>query len=87
MAAVHCAAATENFLALAHHHIDDAWWEEMAVVPEKPIVDRGFVKVPEAPGLGVSLNEEVVRKLVRQGGYFEPTPQWDNERSADRLWS
>ena len=87
MAAVHCAAATENFLALEHHHIDDAWWEEMAVVPEKPIVDRGFVKVPEAPGLGVSLNEEVVRKLVRQGGYFEPTPQWDNERSADRLWS
>jgi len=20
-------------------------------------------------------------------GYFEPTPQWDNERSWDRLWS
>jgi hypothetical protein len=53
----------------------------------KPIVDRGFVQVPDGPGLGVSLNEEVVRKLVKEGGYFEPTPQWDKERSHDRLWS
>jgi L-alanine-DL-glutamate epimerase-like enolase superfamily enzyme len=74
MAAVHCAAATQNFLALEHHHIDDAWWEEMVRRPARPIVDRGFVKVPEAPGLGVELNEEVVRQLVKRGGYFEPTP-------------
>jgi L-alanine-DL-glutamate epimerase-like enolase superfamily enzyme len=87
MASVHCAAATQNFLVLEHHHIDDPWWEEMANARAKPIVDRGFVNVPEEPGLGVSLNEEVVRKLVREGGYFEPTPQWDNERSLDRLWS
>ena len=87
MAAVHCAAATQNFLVLEHHHIDDVWWEEMATGPAKPIVDRGFVPVPETPGLGVGLNEDVVRRLVKQGGYFEPTPQWDNERSHDRLWS
>ncbi len=87
MAAVHCAAATQNFLVLEHHNVDNAWWEQMAEGPSKPIVDRGFVKVPEAPGLGVSLNEDVVRKLVKQGGYFVPTPEWDRERSHDRLWS
>jgi L-alanine-DL-glutamate epimerase-like enolase superfamily enzyme len=87
MAAVHCAAATQNCLALEHHHIDDAWWEEMVTSPARPIVDRGFIRVPEAPGLGVVLNEDVVRKLVKRGGYFEPTPQWDNEQSHDRLWS
>ncbi len=87
MAAVHCAAATQNFLVLEHHNVDNAWWEEMSTGLPKPIVDRGFVKVPEGPGLGVGLNEDVVRKLVKQGGYFEPTPQWDKERSHDRLWS
>jgi hypothetical protein len=54
---------------------------------EKPIVSRGFVKVPEKPGLGVTLVDEVVKKHLREPGYFEPTPEWDKERSWDRLWS
>jgi L-alanine-DL-glutamate epimerase-like enolase superfamily enzyme len=86
MAACHVAAATENFLALEHHHIDDPWWEQMAA-GAKPIVDRGFVTVSDGPGIGVTLNEEIARKLVRRGGYFEPTPEWNDERSWDRLWS
>jgi hypothetical protein len=44
--------------------------------------------VPDTPGLGVELNEEVVKAHLRPGaGYFEPTPDWDKERSNDRLWS
>jgi L-alanine-DL-glutamate epimerase-like enolase superfamily enzyme len=27
----------------------------------KPIVKRGFIKVPDAPGIGVTPNEEAVR--------------------------
>ena len=27
MANVHCAAATQNFLALEHHTVDNPWWE------------------------------------------------------------
>jgi L-alanine-DL-glutamate epimerase-like enolase superfamily enzyme len=87
MASVHCAAATENFLALEHHSVDSPWWEDLAEGIEKPIVNRGFVKAPETPGLGVTLNEEVVKKHLKEPGYFEPTPQWDKERSGDRLWS
>jgi hypothetical protein len=34
------------------------------------------------------LNEEVVRQHLAPGiGYFEPTPQWNQERSGDWLWS
>jgi len=44
--------------------------------------------VPDRPGLGVDLNEEVVRQhLHRDSGCFEPTPDWDRDRSHDRLWS
>jgi hypothetical protein len=55
---------------------------------EKPIVKNGFVKVPETPGLGVDLNEPVIREhLVKDTGYFDPTPEWNQERANDRLWS
>ena len=84
---VHCAAATENFLALEHHSLDVPWWDDLVTGPSKPIVQRGFVPVPETPGLGVELNEEVVRQHLTEGGYCDPTPEWDNERPWDRLWS
>jgi hypothetical protein len=38
--------------------------------------------------LGVELNEEVVKQhLVKDGGFFEPTPEWDKLRSWDRTYS
>jgi len=89
MANAHCAAATQNFLALEHHSLDVPWWSSLVQEGlSKPIVKRGFIEVPDRPGLGVTLNENVVRQHLAPGtGYFEPTPQWDNERSWDRLWS
>ena len=37
--------------------------------------------------LRVTLNEAVVKQHLLEPGYFEPTPEWNKERSADRLWS
>lgn len=87
MANVHCAAATENFLVLENHSVDVAWWDNLVDGVSKPIVEKGFIKVPEGPGLGITLNEDVVKQHLAEPGYFEPTPQWDRERSHDRLWS
>jgi len=87
MASVHCAAATENFLVLENHFVDQPAWGDIVDGIEKPIINRGFIKVPEGPGLGITLNEEAVKKQLAEPGYFEPTPQWDKERSWDRLWS
>jgi len=89
MANVHCAAATQNFLAVENHSLDVSWWSSMAQEYLKaPIVSHGWIEVPDRPGLGVTLNEEVIRQHLLPGtGYFDPTPQWDQERSWDRLWS
>jgi L-alanine-DL-glutamate epimerase-like enolase superfamily enzyme len=87
MANVHCAAATENFVVLENHSVDIPWWDTLVEGVEKPIVTKGFIKVPEKPGLGITLNEEAVKQHLLEPGYFEPTPQWDKERSHDRLWS
>ncbi len=87
MANLHCAAATENFVALEHHSVDVPWWEDMVEGVEKPLHSKGFARVPDKPGLGVTLNEEVVRQHLGEGGYFEPTPQWNAPQGNDRLWS
>jgi L-alanine-DL-glutamate epimerase-like enolase superfamily enzyme len=89
MANVHCAAATQNFLALENHSLDVPWWSSLVEEGvSTPIVNHGWIEVPDRPGLGVTLNEDVVRQHLMPGtGYFEPTPQWDQERSWDRVWS
>lgn len=89
MANVHCAAATQNFLALENHSLDVPWWSSMVQEYSKtPIVNHGWIEVSDRPGLGVTLNDDVVRQHLAPGtGYFDPTPEWDKERSWDRLWS
>ncbi len=89
MANVHCAAATQNFLALENHSLDVPWWSSLVQEYAKaPVVNHGWIEVPDRPGLGITLNEDVVHQHLAPGtGYFEPTPQWDQERSWDRLWS
>jgi L-alanine-DL-glutamate epimerase-like enolase superfamily enzyme len=88
LANVHCAAATENFLAVENHSVDIPWWEDIIDGIEKPLFNKGFIKVPEGPGLGFgSLNEEVIKQHLAEPGYFEPTDEWNNERANDRLWS
>jgi L-alanine-DL-glutamate epimerase-like enolase superfamily enzyme len=87
MANVHCAAATENFLVLENHSVDVPWWDSLVEGIEKPIVNHGFITVPEKPGLGVTLNDDVMKQHLGEPGYFEPTPQWNVDRANDRLWS
>ncbi|MBP1674178.1 MAG: Mandelate racemase/muconate lactonizing protein [Bacteroidetes bacterium] len=90
MANVHCAAATQNFLALEHHSVDTPWWSNLVkVTGSKPMIEKGFANVPlDSPGLGVELNEEECKKhLGKDSGWFNPTPEWDQKRSHDRLWS
>jgi len=89
MANVHCAAASENFVALEHHSLDVPWWESLVTTADgKPLIERGFAIVPDSPGLGIELNEPAIREHLRSdSGYFDATTQWDKERSWDRTWS
>ena len=89
MASVHCAAATENFIALEHHFNEIPFWGDFIDGPAKPLIQDGFIAVPDAPGLGFELNEEAVKAhlLPEDPGFFEPSTYWDTDRTWDRLWS
>jgi L-alanine-DL-glutamate epimerase-like enolase superfamily enzyme len=91
MANVHCAAATQNFLALEHHSVDVTWWESLVKTTDgRKLIEKGYANVPlEAPGLGIELVDEEVKKHLtpKDKSYFAPTDQWNDKRSHDRLWS
>ncbi|HEX9202590.1 MAG TPA: mandelate racemase/muconate lactonizing enzyme family protein [Vicinamibacteria bacterium] len=67
MANVHCAAATENFIALEHHSLEVPWWEDLVTGLPKPLVKDGHAAVPDAPGLGIELDDEVCRTYLAPG--------------------
>jgi L-alanine-DL-glutamate epimerase-like enolase superfamily enzyme len=83
MASVHCACTIRDLRCIENHAMDMPWWEDLVTGPEKPLIKDGCYTVPEKPGLGVELNDEVVHKYLREpkylykDGYFEPTPEFD----------
>ena len=73
MATAHVCAAIPNFLVQEWHWIDslDLWrnW-----VKEGEIIHKGFIAVPEGPGIGVEMNDDGARKAQVPGTpWFEPT--------------
>jgi L-alanine-DL-glutamate epimerase-like enolase superfamily enzyme len=91
MASVHCAAATQNFLALEHHSLDNEWWDSLVKTTDgRKLFEKGFANVPlTAPGLGIELVDEECKKhlISTDKSYFAPTPDWNDKRSHDRPWS
>lgn len=90
MAAVHAAAAMHNILAMEFHSIDVPWWQDMVSGLPKPLIEDGYIRVPDAPGLGIEkLNDEVLTAHVNKNipGMWESTDEWNTEFSNDRIWS
>ena len=90
LAAVHVAAATNNFLGLEFHSNDVDWWSDMVKDTEKPRIVDGFMAVPEKPGIGIDeLDDEVLKEHIHPEipGLWESTDEWNDWISHDRLWS
>ena len=56
MANLHTAAAIPSFVALEHHGLDLPFWAGLVTGLPEPLMEGGFVAVPDTPGLGVDLN-------------------------------
>ncbi len=70
LASAHLCTAIPNFLVLEFHASDVPFWENLVEGQPGPIIQNGFIQVPEKPGLGVKLNEEVARHYARKGEPF-----------------
>lgn len=91
MANVHLAAAIPSFVALEHHGLDLPFWSNLVTGLPDPLLEDGYVTVPDKPGLGVDLNLEGIRENLRPpSGIFEPTDEWNTPKlgfwQPDRKW-
>ncbi|MBN2736291.1 MAG: mandelate racemase/muconate lactonizing enzyme family protein [Spirochaetales bacterium] len=59
----HISAAIPEFLSCEHHYTDVSWYDSLLDGIPKPIMGKdGFLPIPEGPGLGVTINEDVLRQ-------------------------
>jgi len=64
MATAHMLSTVPNFLTLEFHwtHPPQRWERWKHFVKEGDIIEKGFITVPDKPGIGVTLDEEYLKK-------------------------
>jgi L-alanine-DL-glutamate epimerase-like enolase superfamily enzyme len=86
MANIHLGAAISSLVAVEHHGLDLPFFRDLVTGLGPDYMADGYVTVPDAPGLGIDLNEEVIRENLAKGwDYFAPTEEWDRRRVGP-LW-
>ncbi len=71
VAGAHVGAAIPNALALEFHSYELEWWEDL--VAEDGLIENGRMAVPESPGLGLTLDLDVVEEHLAPGACgFDP---------------
>ncbi|MDA0710930.1 MAG: mandelate racemase/muconate lactonizing enzyme family protein [bacterium] len=63
MASCHVCAAIPNFQVLEFHHLDNEIWNTLTL--EGDFIHDGQIEVPTRSGLGVTLDETMVRKVMQ----------------------
>ena len=74
MAAAHLSAAIPNFLALEWHAASVPFFDDLFTGGRGPMIEKGYIKVPEKPGLGIEFNERVAYKYRKPGEAFFDQP-------------
>lgn len=66
LASVHACAATPNAFVLEWHAREVDWWDDLHS-HENNLIEDGHVDVPEAPGLGIDLEPDVLEEHLAPG--------------------
>ncbi|WP_226479547.1 mandelate racemase/muconate lactonizing enzyme family protein [Natrinema amylolyticum] len=64
VASAHVGAAVPNSLAVEYHSYELGWWEDLV---EEDVIEDGYIEIPEKPGLGVTLDMDVVEEHMVEG--------------------
>ncbi|MFB6169258.1 MAG: mandelate racemase/muconate lactonizing enzyme family protein, partial [Haloferacaceae archaeon] len=63
-ASAHVGAAVPNALAVEFHSYELDWWGDLV---EEDLIEQGRIAVPETPGLGVTVDDDVVAEHMVDG--------------------
>jgi len=66
MFSAHLCAAIPNFIALEWHGASVPFFDALA----GPVIERGYIRLTDAPGIGITLNEDVAKRYAKPGEDF-----------------
>ena len=66
LASAHSAASIRNFIIHEYNGGGNDVWENF-VLYDRQIIQDGRIQISDRPGLGIELNEDHVRKYLRDG--------------------
>ncbi|WP_101296939.1 mandelate racemase/muconate lactonizing enzyme family protein [Halegenticoccus soli] len=69
VAGAHVSAAIPNFLCMEFHARDVPWWNDLVTRTGErgPILEDGYVDLPEGPGLGIEIDPDVAERYLADG--------------------
>jgi len=70
MAGAHLCAAIPNVLALEWHAASVPFFDELVKDSEGPLIVNGKIRVPDKPGVGITIDEEVAYRYRKPGESF-----------------
>ena len=73
LASAHLCASIPNLLALEWHAASVPFFDELVTL-DRPVIEDGYVVLPDAPGIGAELDLEVARRYARPGAPFFAEP-------------
>jgi L-alanine-DL-glutamate epimerase-like enolase superfamily enzyme len=73
LASAHVCASISNFLALEWHAASVPFFDELVTL-DRPVIEDGYVTLPDGPGIGAELDLEVARRYARPGAPFFDEP-------------
>lgn len=74
MAAAHLCAAIPNFLVLEWHAASVPFFDDLVQGRRAPLIQNGYIAVPDRPGLGIELAENVAYRYRKRGEAFFDRP-------------
>ncbi len=80
MANIHLGATIRSLIGQEIHSLDIPFWRDLVTGLPEPFMEDGYVRVPDKPGLGVELNDEVIKEHLRFYGYFDATEAWNQPK-------
>ena len=69
MASAHACKAIKSFYALESDSIEVPYWQDI-IQRDVPVYNDGYIEVPDKPGLGIELNDDVCREHLAEGSRF-----------------
>ena len=73
LASAHVCASIPNFLALEWHAASVPFFDEL-LTTGGPVIEDGYIAVPDRPGNGAELDLDVARRYARPGAQFFDEP-------------